>query len=65
MFFVSALIILVNCSYPLAIELIASGKIDVKPLITQRYKIENGLEGFKLLRNPGKESVVKVLIQYD
>lgn len=52
-------------SYPLAIELIATGKINIKPLITQRYNIKDALEGFKLLRNPGDQSVVKVLIQYD
>ena len=52
-------------SYPLAIKLIATGKIDVKPLITQRYQIENALDGFNLLRNPGSQNVVKVLIQYD
>ncbi|KAI2809471.1 hypothetical protein BLOT_000620 [Blomia tropicalis] len=51
--------------YPLAIRLIATGKIDVKPLITQRYPIKKALEGFQILRNPGDQSVVKVLIQYD
>ena len=60
-----SLLLLYLYSYPLAINLIATGKIDVKPLITQRYKIDQALEGFKLLRQPGDLQVVKVLIQYD
>ena len=52
-------------SYPLAIDLLATGKINVKPLITQRFNIKDALEAFKLLRDPGAQSVVKVLIQYD
>ncbi|KAH9395933.1 hypothetical protein TYRP_020348 [Tyrophagus putrescentiae] len=51
--------------YPLAIDLLATGKINVKPLITQRFNIKDALEAFKLLRDPGAQSVVKVLIQYD
>ncbi|XP_075584990.1 sorbitol dehydrogenase isoform X2 [Dermatophagoides farinae] len=52
--------------YSLAIELIDSGKINVKPLITQRFPIEQALEAFHLLGSAGNDqSVVKVLIQYN
>lgn len=51
-------------SYPLAIRLIESGKINVKPLITQRFPVEKSIEGFQILRN-GTEGVVKVLLQYE
>lgn len=47
----------------MAIELISSGKIDVKPLITHKFKIEDAIEAFNLLKS-GTEGVVKVLIQH-
>jgi len=57
---------LVTNSYPLAIKLIASGKINVGQVITQRFSIDQALDGFNLLRkSPGNKPVVKVLIQYD
>lgn len=34
-------------SFQLAIHLVSSGKLDVKPLITHRYKLENALEAFE------------------
>ena len=43
-------------------DLIASGKIDVKRLITNRFKFEKAEEAFELVRQ-GKESVIKVVIQ--
>lgn len=50
--------------YPLAISLMESGKINLGPLITQRFPIEQALEAFQLLAR-GEEGVLKVLIQYD
>jgi len=47
-------------SYPKAISLISSGKVDVKPLITHRYKLEDAAEAFKMARD-GKESTMKVM----
>ncbi|KAJ5814551.1 hypothetical protein N7474_006328 [Penicillium riverlandense] len=47
--------------YPTAVDLIASGKIDVKRLITDRYTFEQAEEAFELVRQ-GKESVIKVII---
>ncbi|CAG2177286.1 unnamed protein product [Oppiella nova] len=49
--------------YELAIQLISSGKLNVKPLITHKFKIQEAIEAFNLLRS-GAEGVVKVLIQY-
>lgn len=43
-------------------DLIASGKIDVKRLITHRFKFEEAEEAFDLVRH-GKESVIKVIIE--
>ncbi|KAL3482892.1 chaperonin 10-like protein [Aspergillus germanicus] len=48
--------------YPVAVDLVASGKIDVKRLITNRYTFEEAEEAFELVRQ-GKESVIKVVIQ--
>ncbi|KAG0708270.1 Sorbitol dehydrogenase [Chionoecetes opilio] len=39
----------VNC-YPLALDMIASGKINVKPLITHRYKLEESVKAFETAR---------------
>lgn len=47
--------------YPTAVDLTASGKIDVKRLITNRYTFEQAEEAFELVRQ-GKESVIKVII---
>ncbi|KAL4918382.1 hypothetical protein BDW62DRAFT_210462 [Aspergillus aurantiobrunneus] len=47
--------------YPVAVDLIASGKIDVKKLITNRFGFEQAEEAFELVRQ-GKESVIKVVI---
>ncbi|KAL4987927.1 hypothetical protein BDW68DRAFT_197125 [Aspergillus falconensis] len=48
--------------YPVAVDLIASGKIDVKKLITNRFRFEQAEEAFELVRQ-GRESVIKVIIQ--
>ena len=47
--------------YPAAVDLIASGKIDVKGLITNRFTFEQAEEAFELVRR-GEESVIKVMI---
>ncbi|PMD19964.1 GroES-like protein [Hyaloscypha hepaticicola] len=48
--------------YPAAVELVASGKIDVKPLITNIFKFEDTKEALELVRQK-HENVIKVLIQ--
>jgi len=47
-------------SYPTALSLVASGKVDVKPLITHRYKLEEAVEAFAMARD-GKENAIKVM----
>lgn len=47
--------------YPAAVDLIASGKIDVKRLITNRFKFEEAEQAFELVR-AAKEGVFKVVI---
>jgi D-xylulose reductase len=48
--------------YPAAIELIASGKIDVKRLVTNRFAFEQAEEAFELVKS-GRSDVFKVIIQ--
>lgn len=49
----------VNC-YPTALAMIASGKVDVKPLITHRFSLEDSIKAFETtLRGEG----IKVMIQ--
>jgi D-xylulose reductase len=47
--------------YPAAVELVASGKIDVKRLITNRFNFEQAEEAFELVK-AGKPDVFKVVI---
>lgn len=42
-------------------DLLASGKLDVTPLITAEYAIEQGLEAFDMAAVPGS---LKVLINF-
>lgn len=48
-------------SYPTALELVATGKINVKPLITHNYKMEDTLTAFETSRT-GAGNAIKVLI---
>lgn len=50
----------VNC-YPTAIELLSSGKVDVKKLITHRFKLEEAAKAFETTRT-GAGGAVKVII---
>ncbi|XP_042893351.1 sorbitol dehydrogenase-like [Penaeus japonicus] len=49
-----------NC-YPLALDMIASGKINVKPLITHRFKLEETVKAFETART-GAGGAIKVMI---
>ncbi|XBH21028.1 2,3-butanediol dehydrogenase [Jonesiaceae bacterium BS-20] len=52
-------------SYPEAIELVASGKIDLAPYITARVSADNiATEGYEFLQN-NKETQVKVIAKMD
>jgi D-xylulose reductase len=51
--------------YPLAISLVSAGKIDLKPLVTHRYKFDDAITAFKATRS-GKsddgKGVIKAII---
>ena len=47
--------------YPTALEMVASGRIDVKPLITHNYKMEDTLKAFHTSKT-GEGNAIKVLI---
>lgn len=48
-----------NC-YPAALSLIASGRIDVKPLITHRYTIQEAVQAFEMAESG---QAIKVMIR--
>ena len=48
-------------SYPQALDLIASGKVDVKPLMTHRFELQEAIKAFHVARD-GTEGAIKVLI---
>ncbi|KAI8379676.1 uncharacterized protein BYT42DRAFT_336600 [Radiomyces spectabilis] len=48
-------------TYPRAVKMIASGTIDVKPLITHSYKLEESVEAFKHVKE-GRDGTIKVQI---
>jgi D-xylulose reductase len=47
--------------YPRGVALLGSGKIDVKPLITDRYKFTDAIEAFDYAANPQPRSVKTVI----
>lgn len=48
--------------YPAAVDLVASGKIDVKRLITSRFKFKEAEQAFELVKS-GRSDVLKVIIE--
>jgi D-xylulose reductase len=48
--------------YPRAISLLGSGKINVKPLITDRYKFADAVKAFEYAANP-RPQTVKIVIE--
>ena len=49
-------------TYPRALSLMGSGKLDVKPLITDRYKFADAIKAFEYAANP-QPSTVKIIIE--
>ena len=48
-------------SYPTALELVASGKVNLKPLVTNRFKLEESHKAFTTSSSPGCNTI-KVMI---
>lgn len=48
--------------YPKALSLLESRKLNLKPLITERYRFEHGVKAFEYAANP-KPTTVKVVIE--
>ncbi len=48
-------------SYPKSLELVASGKINVKPLVTHRFTLEQVTEAFETALH-GKGGAIKVAV---
>lgn len=51
-------------SYPAALALIASGQVNVKPLVTHHFKLEESLQAFETSRT-GAGGAIKVMIHCD
>ncbi|XP_077498259.1 sorbitol dehydrogenase-like [Amblyomma americanum] len=49
-----------NC-YPTALAMVASGKVDVKPLVTHHFKLESAVEAFQTAKT-GAGGAIKVVI---
>jgi L-iditol 2-dehydrogenase len=50
-----------NC-YPVALAMVASGRINVKPLVTHRFKLEETLKAFETAKT-GADHAIKVIIK--
>ena len=51
--------------YQLAIDLVAQGRIDLKPLVTHRYSFDQAVEAFQATRagkSPDGKAVIKAVI---
>ncbi|XP_078662278.1 sorbitol dehydrogenase-like [Branchiostoma floridae x Branchiostoma belcheri] len=50
-----------NC-YPTALSMVASGQVNLKPLVTHRYSLEQALEAFEAVK---KGEGIKVMVKCD
>ncbi|XP_078694775.1 sorbitol dehydrogenase-like [Branchiostoma floridae x Branchiostoma belcheri] len=50
-----------NC-YPTALSMVASGQVNVKPLVTHRYSLEQALEAFEVVK---RGEGIKVMVKCD
>lgn len=51
-------------TYDIAIELMAKGKVDLSPLITHRFPLEQYKRAISTASNKGQEAVVKVVFEH-
>jgi L-iditol 2-dehydrogenase len=49
-------------SYPVALAMVASGRVNVKPLVTHRFKLEESLKAFETAKT-GAGNAIKVVIK--
>ncbi len=54
-------IIIIIYSYPTALDMVASGKVNVKPLITHTYKLEETIQAFQRSKT-GEGGAIKVCV---
>jgi len=47
------------------LELVAAGKVQLGPMITHQFPIENAREAYDLMRGESKESYLGILLEYD
>lgn len=50
------------CSWPMAIAMLASGKVNVKPLVTHRFPLEQAAQAFETAR---QGLGIKVMLKCD
>ena len=63
-FCASCQLILTFSSYPTALKMVASGSVNVKPLITHTYKLEESLQAFERAKT-GEGGAIKVCVQFE
>ena len=44
-------------TYPKAISLVTEGLIDLKPLVTHRYRLDEGVDAFAAASDPARRAV--------
>eukprot|EP00475_Leptophrys_vorax_P039449 TRINITY_DN7131_c0_g1_i1.p1 TRINITY_DN7131_c0_g1~~TRINITY_DN7131_c0_g1_i1.p1 ORF type:complete len:373 (-),score=107.62 TRINITY_DN7131_c0_g1_i1:887-1939(-) len=49
-------------TYPTCVALLSSGKVDVKPLITHRFKVDELIDAFEVART-GRDGAIKVMFE--
>ena len=62
--FICLSLFLSHNSYPKALDMVASGRVNVKPLITHNYKLEETLDAFERART-GEGGAIKVMIHVE
>lgn len=58
----SKMFVLLCCSWPMAIAMLASGKVNVKPLVTHRFPLEQAVQAFETTR---QGLGIKVMLKCD
>ena len=46
------------------VELVAEGKVDVKPLITHRFPIDRAIDAYRVVTGEAKEAAIAILLTY-